>query len=111
VAEFDHTLLDDVIHSRLRLAIMAVLASVERAEFAFLRRQVNATDGNLGAHLRKLEEAGYIRTEKHFVDRKPRTDCYLTDAGRSAFRNYVERLGSLVQSASPGTASGGKNEP
>jgi DNA-binding MarR family transcriptional regulator len=97
VADFDHTLIDDVIHSRLRLAIMAVLASVDRAEFSFLRRQVNATDGNLGAHLRKLEEAGYIRTEKQFVDRKPRTDCYLTDVGRSAFRNYVERLGSLVQ--------------
>jgi DNA-binding MarR family transcriptional regulator len=106
VADFDHTLIDDVIHSRLRLAIMAVLASVERAEFSFLRRQVNATDGNLGAHIRKLEEAGYIRTEKQFVERKPRTDCYLTDAGRSAFRNYIERLGGLVRvvnvSPSPG---------
>lgn len=106
MAEFDHTLIDDVIHSRLRLAIMAVLASVQRAEFAFLRKQVNATDGNLGAHLRKLEEAGYIRTEKLFVDRKPRTDCYLTDAGRSAFRNYVERLGSLVQVTNVNPANG-----
>jgi DNA-binding MarR family transcriptional regulator len=97
VAEFDHTLLDDMIHSRLRLAIMAVLASLHHAEFTFIRRQVNATDGNLGAHLRKLEEAGYIRMEKHFVDRKPRTDCYLTDLGRRAFREYVERLGSLVR--------------
>jgi DNA-binding MarR family transcriptional regulator len=108
VAEFDHTLIDDVIHSRLRLAIMAVLASVERAEFSFLRRQVNATDGNLGAHLRKLEEAGYIRTEKQFVNRKPRTDCYLTDAGRTAFRNYVDRLGSLVQVANVNPANGEK---
>jgi len=103
--EFDHTLIGDVIHSRLRLAIMAVLASVECAEFSFLRRQVNATDGNLGAHLRKLEEAGYIRTRKHCVDRKPRTDCFLTDAGRTAFRNYVDRLGSLVQMASGNASS------
>lgn len=102
MAEYDHTQIDDVIHSRLRLAIMAVLASVDRAEFAFLRRQVNATDGNLGAHLRKLEEAGYIRMEKQFVDRKPRTDCYLTDLGRRAFRDYIERLGSLVQATRNG---------
>lgn len=94
--DFDHTRIDDVIHSRLRLAIMAVLASVERAEFAFLRKQVNTTDGNLGAHLRKLEDAGYVRTEKHFVDRKPRTDCYLTELGRSALREYVERLAGFV---------------
>lgn len=97
--EFDHTRIDDVIHSRLRLAIMAVLASVERAEFSFLRKQVNTTDGNLGAHLRKLEDAGYVRSEKHFVDRKPRTDCYLTETGRAAFRSYIERLGSLVSSS------------
>ncbi len=97
MADFDHTLIDDVIHSRLRLAIMAVLASVERAEFSFLRKTVNATDGNLGAHLRKLEEAGYIGTEKLFVDRKPRTDCFLTELGRNAFREYVERLAGLVR--------------
>jgi DNA-binding MarR family transcriptional regulator len=97
--EFDHTRIDDLIHSRLRLAIMAVLASVERAEFAFLRKQVNTTDGNLGAHLRKLEDAGYVRTEKLFVDRKPRTDCYLTDLGRGALRQYVERLAGFVSHA------------
>jgi DNA-binding MarR family transcriptional regulator len=96
VAEFDHTRLDDLIHSRIRLAVMAVLASVERAEFTFLRDQVNATDGNLGSHLRKLEEAGYIAVSKRFLERKPVTDYALTESGRAAFRAYVAHLESLV---------------
>jgi DNA-binding transcriptional ArsR family regulator len=96
VADFDHSQIDDLIHSRLRLAIMAVLASVKHAEFSFIREQVKATDGNLGAHLRKLEEAGYVRLDKSFVDRKPRTQCALTDTGRTALRNYVEKLAQMV---------------
>ncbi len=96
MADFDHNQIDDLIHSRLRLAVMAVLASVERAEFSFVRDKVKATDGNLGAHLRKLEEAGYVRLDKSFIDRKPRTHCSLTDRGRKALRAYVEKLGQLV---------------
>lgn len=96
MTEFDHTQLDDLIHSRLRLAVMAVLASVERADFAFLRDQVNATDGNLGAHLRKLEDAGYLSAHKRFVDRKPVTDYRLTAQGRAAFDAYVAHLASLT---------------
>ena len=93
---FDHTQLDDLIHSRIRLAVMAVLASVERADFTFLRDQVNATDGNLGAHLRKLEDAGYLSAHKRFADRKPVTDYRLTAQGRAAFDAYVAHLASLT---------------
>jgi len=96
VAEFDHTQLDDLIHSRIRLAVMAVLASVERAEFTFLRDKVNATDGNLGAHLRKLEEAGYVSANKRFVARKPVSDYALTRDGRRAFEAYVQQLATLT---------------
>lgn len=96
MTEFDHTQLDDLIHSRIRLAVMAVLASVERAEFSFLRDQVKATDGNLGAHLRKLEDAGYVSADKRFVDRKPVTDYRLTAQGRAAFDAYVAHLASLT---------------
>jgi DNA-binding MarR family transcriptional regulator len=96
MAEFDHTQLDDLIHSRLRLAAMAVLASVERAEFTFLRDQVKATDGNLGAHLRKLEDAGYVTATKRFADRKPVTDYRITPAGRAAFEAYVQQLAALT---------------
>ena len=96
MAEFDHTQLDDLIHSRIRLAVMAVLASVERAEFTFLRDKVNATDGNLGAHLRKLEEAGYVSANKRFVARKPVSDYALTRDGRRAFEAYVQQLATLT---------------
>lgn len=96
MADYDHTLIDDVIHSRLRLAVMAALASVERMEFTALRDKVHATDGNLSVHLRKLEDAGYVHIEKRFAERKPRSDCSITAQGRAAFRAYVDQLASLV---------------
>jgi DNA-binding transcriptional ArsR family regulator len=94
---FDHTQLDDIIHSRIRLAIMAVLVGVEEAEFTFLRDKVNATDGNLSIHLKKLDEAGYIAVHKRFADRKPLSSYKLTARGRKAFELYVERLESLIK--------------
>lgn len=111
MADYDHTLIDDVIHSRLRLAVMAVLATLERIEFTLLRDRVKATDGNLSTHLRKLEDVGYVHIEKHFVDRKPRTDCSLTDAGRAAFRAYIEQLGQIVASSTlPSTSKKQQDE-
>jgi DNA-binding HxlR family transcriptional regulator len=97
MADFDHTLLDDVIHSRIRLAIMAVLVSVEQAEFTFLKDKVNATDGNLSVHLKKLDEAGYVAVHKRFVDRKPLSSYKLTVRGHKAFELYVERLENLIR--------------
>lgn len=96
MTDFDYRQLDDVIHSRIRLALMAVLAGVERAEFTFLRDQVGATDGNLGTHLKKLEDSGYINVHKRFVDRKPTTDYALTRKGRQAFASYLKRLEKLL---------------
>lgn len=96
MADFDHTQLDDIIHSRIRLAIMAVLVSVDQAEFTFLKEKVNATDGNLSVHLKKLDEAGYVSAHKRFVDRKPVSTYKLTSKGRRAFELYVERLESIV---------------
>lgn len=99
MTDFDYKQLDDVIHSRIRLALMAVLAGVERAEFTFLREQVRATDGNLGTHLKKLEDAGYINVHKRFIDRKPATDYALTRKGRQAFASYLKQLEKLLPSA------------
>jgi DNA-binding transcriptional ArsR family regulator len=96
MADFDHTLLDDVIHSRIRLAIMAVLVGVEHAEFTFLKDKVNATDGNLSVHLKRLDEAGYVSVHKRFVGRKPLSSYKLTARGRRAFESYVTRLESLI---------------
>ena len=94
---FDYQQIDDVIHSRIRLAIMAVLISVEDAEFIYLREKVGATDGNLSVHLKKLEEAKYISVKKSFSDRKPITHYKLTAAGRKAFEAYIDRLEKLIK--------------
>lgn len=96
MSQFDYHRLDGVIHSRIRLAAMSILASVEEAEFTYLRDRTGATDGNLGAHMKKLEDAGYVTVDKRFVDRKPVTRYALTDAGREAFRRYVDRLEAML---------------
>ncbi|HEX7030465.1 MAG TPA: transcriptional regulator [Gammaproteobacteria bacterium] len=96
MTEFDHSRLDDLIHSRIRLAVMAVLASVARAEFTFIRDRVNTTDGNLSTHLRKLEDSGYVEIRKRFEGRKPVTDVALTGKGRKAFAAYVAHLETLL---------------
>ncbi len=95
--EFDYQQLDEIIHSRIRLAIMSVLISVDEAEFTFLREKVNATDGNLSTHLKKLEDAGYIAVSKTFENRKPVSRYMLTKKGRRAFEIYVERLEQMIK--------------
>lgn len=99
--EFDHRKLDDLIHSRIRLAIMAVLSAVERAEFTYLRGAVKTSDGNLGAHLAKLEDAKYLAVEKRFVDRKPVSYYRLTVTGRKAFDAYLRSLATLLGNPRP----------
>jgi DNA-binding HxlR family transcriptional regulator len=95
--DFDYQQLDDIIHSRIRLAVMSVLVSVEEADFTFLRDKVKATDGNISVHLRKLEEAGYVSVNKSFVERKPATSYRLTVKGKKAFEVYIERLESFIK--------------
>lgn len=95
---FDVGKLDDVIHGRMRLGIMAYLADAEAADFTELKDLLGATQGNLSVHLRKLEEAGYIAIDKSFVDRKPLTRARITEAGRAAFKQYLEALSKLVGS-------------
>lgn len=95
--EFDHQQLDEMIHSRIRLAIMAVLITSEEAEFTYLREKVNTTDGNLSTHIKKLEDAGYVSVEKKFENRKPVTRFSLTEKGRKAFTIYIERLENMLK--------------
>jgi DNA-binding MarR family transcriptional regulator len=93
---FDIGKIDDVIHGRLRLGIMAYLAGAEVADFNELKRILDATQGNLSVHLRKLEDAGYVTIEKSFLARKPLTRIRLTEAGRKAFAAYLDAIGKLV---------------
>ena len=97
MSDFDHQQLDEIIHSRIRLAIMAVLITVDESEFTFLKEKVNATDGNLSTHLKKLEEAGYIAVSKSFENRKPVSRYMLTQKGRKAFEIYIDRLEKLIK--------------
>jgi DNA-binding MarR family transcriptional regulator len=96
MAAFDIGKLDDVIHGRVRLGIMAYLADAEAADFTELKALLEVTQGNLSVHLRKLEEAGYVGIDKSFVDRKPLTRVRMTPAGRKAFAAYLEAIAKLV---------------
>jgi DNA-binding MarR family transcriptional regulator len=89
--------IDNVIHGRLRLGIMAYLADAEAADFTELKQVLDATQGNLGANLITLEEAGYITIEKSFVGRKPLTRARITPDGREAFRRYLLQMAKLVE--------------
>lgn len=92
--------IDQVIHARARLSIMAQLYVIESADFLFLMRQTGLTFGNLSSHLSKLEAAGYVTMKKEFVGKKRHTMLRLTEKGRVAFRKYAHSmkrfLGDLV---------------
>ena len=92
--------LNETIHQPVRLRIMAALVTLEpgnEVDFTYLRELLGVTDGNLGAHLRKLEEAGYIALDKTFVDRKPRTFVRATAAGREVFQEHVAALEAILK--------------
>lgn len=84
--------LNPLLHTQLRLAVMSILMSVEEADFVYLRKQTDATAGNLSVQLDKLAAAGYITVEKGFAGKRPRTVCRITEAGREAFADYVDTL-------------------
>lgn len=88
--------IDEVIHGRMRLGIMVYLADVETAEFTELKSVLEATQGNLSVHLKKLDEAGYVAIAKSFRDNKPLTQVSITDEGRQAFAAYLNAIGNLI---------------
>lgn len=96
---FDHTDIDEIIHGRLRLGAMAYLSTVSEASFNEIKAKVGASDGNLSTHLRKLEEAGYVRVTKAFAGRKPRTTVQLTEEGRAAWIAWIERMQAMIRAA------------
>ena len=88
--------IDEVIHGRMRLKIMIYLAEAEVADFTELKKVLDATQGNLSVHLRKLQDAGYVDIEKSFLNLKPLTRIRITKAGRLAFAYCREALDKLV---------------
>ena len=96
MTDYDHNAIDELLHSRARLAIVAFLAGASEADFVAIREATKMTDGNASVHLRKLEDAGYVTVRKHFVARKPQSLYALTEEGRKALLAYVTHLESLV---------------
>jgi len=91
--------LDNIIHQPVRLRIMSSLAALdsgEQVDFVQLRKILKVTDGNLGAHLAKLEKARYIRIHKAFIARKPRTFVSVTGKGRDAFEEHIAALKEII---------------
>ena len=91
--------LDRLIHERIRLGIVSALAAEDGMTFADLKRVLDASDGNLSVHARKLEEAGYIRVLKGFEDRKPKTEYRLTAKGRRALQEYLDQMETILSEA------------
>lgn len=88
--------IDEVIHGRLRLGIMAYLSAVNPASFPELLDKTGASNGNLSTHLSKLEAAGYVTQEKGYAGKKPQTLVHLTDSGRDAWIDYLGTMQSLL---------------
>ena len=89
--------LDPVLHSQLRLAVVSILAGVEKADFAFLKKETGATSGNLSVQISKLKEAGYIRVDKRFKGNYPQTNCRITALGKERFAAYVEAISGYLR--------------
>jgi DNA-binding MarR family transcriptional regulator len=94
--------LDQLIHERVRLGIVSALAVNGSMSFTDLKTALNATDGNISAHARRLEEAGYIVCRKSFEGRIPRTDYELTKQGRRELEAYLDHMEALIRTTREG---------
>jgi len=88
--------IDELIHSRVRLAAMAFISGAGAADFGAIKRAVSTTDGNMSVHLRKLEDAGYLQVTKQFNGRRPQTIYALTEAGMQAWQAYLIQMNALL---------------
>jgi DNA-binding MarR family transcriptional regulator len=88
---------DRLVYGRVRLGIMSALAVNDQLTFNDLKALFDVTDGNLGAHARKLEDAGYISCRKSFEDRRPRTQYRLTNPGRKALERYLQHIEAVIR--------------
>ena len=101
--------LDDIVHQRVRLGILAIAQEARRVEFGFLRDSLELTAGNLSQHLAVLEKAGLVEIEKGYSGKRARTWIHLTPAGKKALHNEIAQLkrliGQIERNATAGAAS------
>ena len=88
--------LDKLIHDRTRLGMISALAANEKMSFSDLKNLLNASDGNISVHARKLEDAGYVTCEKSFKGRTPLTEYSITNDGRAALERYLNHMEALI---------------
>jgi DNA-binding MarR family transcriptional regulator len=93
--------LDRLIHERVRLGIVSALAVSGALSFTDLKEILHTTDGNLSAHARRLEEAGYLVCSKSFEGRVPRTEYTLTERGHLELRSYLDHMEALIRAMRP----------
>jgi DNA-binding transcriptional ArsR family regulator len=96
------TSIDRLLHDPMRLGIASALAAGGEMSFTDLKTTLNATDGNLSVHARKLEDAGYVACQKGFEGRTPRTAFKLTASGRRAFEKYLDHMDAVIRAARAG---------
>ncbi len=84
-------------HSQLRLAVISILVTVEKADFAYLKNETGATSGNLSVQITKLKETGYIEVNKKFKGNYPQTTCRITELGRQRFVEYVKAISGYLK--------------
>ncbi len=96
MSKADQTEFDELILSKTRLGIISALIGGDKLQFTYLRNALKLSDGNLSVQIRKLEEAGYIKVEKIFVERKPKTFCKITSEGQNAVQNLIRKLQNLT---------------
>ena len=94
------TELDRLIHEPARLLIVTILSTVESADFLYLQRETELTKGNLSAHLRNLEDAGYVNIQKTYKGKLPLTVCKLTAAGNKAVTAYRQQIQDFMERTS-----------
>src|SRR5499425_623104 len=98
----DDARFDRLVYERVRLGIMSALAVNERLTFNELKGLFDVSDGNLSAHARKLEEAGYLECNKSFEGRRPRSEYKITAAGRKALHRYLEHIEAVIKATRRG---------
>lgn len=89
--------LNDLIHTKIRLGIMSLLMIYEECDFTYLKKSLSVTDGNLGSHLKKLEDAEYVVITKTFISKKPKTIVQITNLGADAYKEYISTIEAILK--------------
>jgi DNA-binding PadR family transcriptional regulator len=100
MSSIDFNGLDTLVHGPVRLGVLTVLQVEGPLDFTTLSKRFEVADGAMGAHLRKLEDSGYVSCKREFIGRRPRTTYSLTPIGRRALKQYIETMQQIIDLAS-----------